>query len=345
MTLKVRLAGITGSRSAPVQPVTVFDDAGATLNRDAALAAAIAAAPPTILGARMSTADVQVADASKSAMKFEIAYNGPTYGATLRRSSGAQTKAKKVHTFIAPVGVFDSEGDATSTHASLKWRLDRQGSATEFNAGKPITVDPLTNPRIFTYETNQPFITDAYLDLVEGMVDRGAFNSATFLGRDAGSLQLVSFSANEKDYQDWELAFGLAHRAAQTSVNLGDGVVIPTVRGCDYYWPVEVESYTDSSIQPVTKKGVVGQVWPLEDFALINLPYQGQLTTRSSNVAGVITTIYPHTLTASDNVVLLWDGGVQTADITGVGTYTITFASGTGDSLPPVLTNLIAAKA
>jgi len=152
-------------------------------------------------------------------------------------------------------------------------------------------------------------------------------------------LQIVEFGVTQRDANDWELVFGFGYRAFRASVDVGDGVFIPELRGCDYYWPVEIETYSSDSIQPKVKAVVVGQAWEFGDFSLLNLPYQGTLT-----AAGTVTTIYAHGLTASDDAILFWEGGTRTADITGVTTNTVSISGGSGDALPPVGTNVLISK-
>jgi hypothetical protein len=341
--IKTRIGHVSGTRQSPSVAITVFESTGAALGYDAAFAAALAVAPATIFGATLDTNNASVLDQSLHTITFELEYTR-NVTLTLTRSIDAQTESKKLHNFIAPVGVFDSGGDVSSSYGNLQWKLERQGSAAEFNSGKPTVVDPLRASRSLSYTTNQTFINDTYLDTIEDMVERGVFNSTEFLGRPIGSLQLVGFSADEGVTGDWSIGYSFGYKKAQTSVDIGDGVTIPTIRGCDTYWPIEVETYSSDSIQPKVKAAVVGQAWPLEDFSVLNLPWQGTLTTRTSSTAGIITTLYEHDITASDDVAVYWDGGRAVADVTGTTTFTLTFSSGTGDALPPAGTNLLVAK-
>jgi len=347
MSLKAKLGHVSGSRQTPSLPIAVFDDTGAAIGRDAALAFAIANAPASIFGANLRTADVAITEHSQRCIAFEMRYERPNRNILLREVD-AQTQSKKLYHYIDPVGVYDAGGDATSLHASLKWKTDRQGAADEFNASKPITVDPLPNSRRLRYSTSQSFVTDSYLDTVENLVQEGAFNNAEYLGRPAGTLQLVQFSVAENDFADWGLAFGFGYRATRTNVAVGDGITIPTLRGCDHYWLKEAEDYQDGKIQAKAVAAIVGQAWPLRDLSVLNLPYPGKLTTRTSDVAGVITTVTGHGITASDDVRIWWDGGEQIAACSAVGgvspVSTVSFGSGTGDALPPLNTNVLVAK-
>lgn len=342
MTLITKLGFVDGSLTGPLLSVTVFDDAKATINRVEALNAAIAASPASILGATLNINDIGVSEQSRDSIQFQIGYK-QAQTTSLLISDGAQTKAKKLYNYIAAVGVYDSGGDITSANASLKTKPDRGGSIADHNSGKPISIDPLPGGLRLRFNTNQSFATDTYVDLVKDLVDRGAFNSAAFLNRTVASLQIVEFSIDQRDAYNWELEFGFGYRDTQLSVDVGDGISIPELRGCDHYWIKEHDVYEYGSIQPKATKVVVGQAWPLEDFSALNLPWQGTLTTRSTDTAGIVTTLYEHTQTTDDDATIFWEGGETTVNVTGVGTNTITFSSGSGDALPPEDTNVLIA--
>jgi hypothetical protein len=352
MTLKAKIGKISGTVDQPVVPVTVFDSAEAQLDYDDAKAYAIAAAYaeyPTLLGCNLRQAEVSINELSGKAITWDVPYKRPGRNVLLR-SASEQTKAKKMYNFVEPKGVYGVDGaDVTSSYGHTKWKLDRQGSAAEFNSGKPVTVDPLNESRTLTYNTSQSFINDAYLDAVEDVVQRGCFNDAVYLGRAVASLQLVRFSANERDYNDWELSFGLGYRAFKASVVVGDGVVIPELRGCDHYWPIEKETYSAGGIQPKVKAVVVGQAWELETLQDLHIPTPGILTTRTDDDTGVFTDVADgHGITGSDQAIIFWDGGQQVAEVSTVSTGTIS-TSGLvvgphSDALPILGTPILIAK-
>lgn len=342
MALKTRLGFPSGDVREAQLPIVVFDDAGGTLDYNAALSAARTAAPAKLLGIP-KTNDATFVDRSHDAIEFEIRYARPSQNILLR-SESLSTKPKKLYHFLSSVGVYSSAGDVTSSYDALKTKPDRQASVAEFNSGKPIVVDPLEASKTLSFSTNQSFMNDTYLDTVLDLVDRGVFNNAIFLGRPIATLQLVGFSINERDAFDWELVYQFGYRKVQGTLTVADGIQIPTLRGCDHYWLVEEEVFEDSNFQKKATAAVVGQAWPLESFEVLNIPWQCTLTTRTSDTAGVVTTLYTHNLTASDDLILFWDGGTQTANITSVTATTITFASGVGDVLPLVNTNCLAAK-
>lgn len=344
MAIKTRVGFVSGTTQAPSLLVTVFDDAGGTLGYVAARDAAIAAAPTNIFGGAIDLESITVNDRSHDAISFDIGYRGAAL-TTVLVSDGATTPEKELYNFIDPVGVYGVGGaDLTSSYSAFKWKPNRQGSAAEFNSGKPVIVRPLQVGPRFRFNTSQSFVNDDYVDLVCDMVERGVFNNAIYLGRAVGTMQLVEFSIEQLDYAAWQLVFGFGVKPFQASVAVGDGVIIPELRGCDHYWPIEVETYTDGKIQPIVEAAVVGQAWPFDDFGKLNLPWQSTLTTRSSDTAGVVTTVYEHNIDSSDTVNIIWPGGTRTGNVTATGANTVTFSSGSGDALPPLSTNLLIAK-
>ncbi len=346
MTVKYKYGLVTGTRDQLQLPMTVWEDGLGTLDRDTALATVEANAPNTVLGCDYTT-DIGITERSANAITFAITYKRAGKNTILRKAT-VQAKSKKLYHFISAGKVYGTSGsDDTADFASLKWKLDRQGSQDEFNAGKPMQVDPYGETRSFSILTTADMLTDKFLDAMEGIFGPGCFNAATMWGKDAKTLQAVTFTANEREQNEWELSFGFAYVPVRTSVDVGDGVQIPTLYGTEWYWPVEKQALVSGTIQPKVIKAVVGQVWDTGDFSLI--PQIGTLSTRTSNVAGVISTgTYAHSIvdgTGSDKIDIYWDGGYQQATITGTTTYTVTFGSGTVDNLPTAGTSVIVKKA
>lgn len=344
MTITAKIGFVSGTRQQPTLQMTVFESAGTTLAYNDALSKAITSAPATIFGATLNTSDVFVLDRSHDCVQFEMNYGRKTV-LSLTRAVGATTKPRRRAHFFSPVGAFGATGDVTSSYGNLKWKVYKQGSQSEFNSGKPVTVEPLNESRTLSYDTTLSFVTDTYLNTIEQMVNEGVFNSASFWGVPAATLQLVSFSATEHSDGSWSLGFGMGYRELKTSISVGDGVVVPRIRGCDDYWPLEIEVYDGAGIQPKVKAVVVGQVWELDDFSQLRLPWQGLLATRTDDTTGLITTLYAHDITGADHVTLYWEGGFRlSANVSGVSTFSIAFSSGSGDLLPPAGTRLLAAK-
>lgn len=344
MSIKTAVGEVSGTRQNPSLYVTAFEDTGGTLSYDDALSAAIAAAPTSILNAQINTTDIVVMGRSRDSVAFEINY-GRKSVLTLTRSIQAATRPQPRFNFFSPSAVYDSGGDATSLYAGFKTKLNHAGSMFEFNAGKPVIVDPLSESRTLSYNTSLAFVTDSYLTTVEEMVNNGVFNNATFLGNAAGQLQLVSFTASEQTDGSWSLGYGMGFRENRTSVSVADGIVLPTLRGCDSYWPIYEEKFADGKVQPFIKAVVVGQQWEMDDFTALNLPWQGYLSTRTDNTSGVITTLYAHDITALDNVTIYWEGGYRlNSNVSGVTTTTVTFDTGSGDILPALGTRVLAVR-
>ena len=275
MALKEKMAFVSGSRNELQLQITVSDDAGAALDRDAALAAALATVPATILGCNLADEkNPSIVEQSANAIKFQMVYKRPAQN-ELRRTANIVTRSKKIFHFLSSGNVYGAGGTSlTSTNASLAWKTDRQGKTEEFNSGKALSIEPLQESRTLEYLTTRSFLSDTYLDSMEDLVSRGCFNSDTFFGKAPGTVQIVRFTATERDDDDWEVSYGFGHQTAQTSVDVGDGVQIPTLNPYEYYWCVEKEVYDDGDIQPKVIKAVVGQVWPQASFTPINLPGQ-----------------------------------------------------------------------
>ncbi len=341
MTLTYALGLVSGSRDQLSLPITVWDDAYATLDRDAALAYCESVAPIEVLDCKV-TSDISISEESRAIIKFAVTYKRTT-NITLRHAS-ITAKSKKLYHFLSAGKVYEGTGtDVSSTNLRLKYKLDRQGAGAEFNNGKPLSVDPYTETRSFDILTSQDMISDKFMDAMEELFGEGKFNAAECWGKDAKSLQAVKFTATERGYNDWEVSFGFARVKKRTLVDVGDGVQIPELYGTEYYWPVEKDVYEDASIQPKVQKVVVGQVWETGDFTLV--PQSSSLTTRSSATSGVLTTTYAHGLTSSDAIELFWDGGYRTATVSSTGTLTVSFSSGSGDNLPDAYSVIAVKKA
>ena len=344
MALKTKVGAVSGSRSQPSLSVIVHETGAGPIVRSDALDAAINAAPVSILNAQLNTTDVGIVDQSDRVIAFQLNY-GRRQSLTLTRSVAARTKPRRRFNFFSPRYVQSASGDVTSSYSWMKSKLNRSGSFAEFNAGKPIAVEPLAESRTVSYTTPLTFVNDTYINRVEEMVDAGVFNNAAFWGSALGELQLVSFTANEQTDGSWTLAFGMGRRVNETSLSVVDGISLPTLRGCDDYWPIEEEVFQDGSIQAKVKALVVGQQWELDDFNALNLPWQALLTSRTNATTGVLTTLYAHNITGSDTVAIYWDGGYRlNANVTGTTTFSISFSSGNGDVLPFAGSRVLVAK-
>lgn len=341
MTVKYKFGLVSGTRDEIQLPVTVWESAGTTLDRDDALAAVETYAPSTILGCDYTT-DIGITERSANAITFSVSYRRAGKNTLLRKAT-IQARSKKLYHFIAAGKVYGVSGsDDTTDFASLKWKLDRQGAADEFNAGKPMEIEPYGETRGFSILTTADMLTDAFMDAMELIFGPGCFNAAEIWGKEDRTFQAVSFNATEREQNDWELSFGFAYVPKRISVDVGDDVQIPTLYGTEWYWPVEKETLVSGTIQPKVVQVVVGQVWDTADFSLI--PQIGTLT----GAATVSTGTYAHSIvngTGSDKVDVYWDGGYRQCTISGVTTYTVSLGSGSGDALPAVGTVVIIKKA
>lgn len=342
MATQTAIGNITGSRLQPSLTVTVWDDAGGTLSYSTALDAAISIAPAQILNANLNSSDINIQDRSKSAITFEMNY-GRKQSVTLTRNITGATRPRKLYDWISPQGVVDSTGDVTSSYTYVQNRLHQMGSMFEYDSNRPVIRDPLNETLTLSYTALSGLITDSYIKTVLEMVDGGRFNNDVFWGYFAGELQIVSFTASEQTDGSWQLGYGFGIRYNESSVGVADGIVIPYLRGCDDWWPIREEVFSDGAVQPKTKAAVYGQLWELDDFDELELPWQGYLSTRTDGAAGIVTTTYPHGMTASDSVYIYWEGGYRlSTDISAVTATTFTFSLGSGDTLPAAGTRVLA---
>lgn len=200
---------------------------------------------------------------------------------TLVRSALFQAKEKTISRFLEPVGVFKYSNDnpagvdVTSSKKRMKWKIDAamRFSPTAGNS-KSRKFEPLAESRTLTLYVPNVSVTDSYFDTIEDLVVNGAFNAGSYRGRPEGTLQIVSFSANERSADDWEFVFGFGYRAKETNVVINEGLQIPTLRPCDHYWTIEdtVWDADNPDGEAYDKYAIVGRAWHLADFSVLGLP-------------------------------------------------------------------------
>lgn len=129
-------------------------------------------------------------------------------------------------------------------------------------------LNPLAESRSMDYFVPIALVTDNYLNAIESLVVRGAFNDDTYLGKVAGTLQLVRFDAYEHTASEWKLSFGFGYLPYQTSVYIDTNIILPTVRGCDYFYTVHRPVFGTNAkiLQPKVMAAVIGRAWDLADF-------------------------------------------------------------------------------
>lgn len=201
---------------------------------------------------------------------------------TLTRSANFQAKDKRISRFIEPLAVYEleslEEGAASENRIShyddLKWLIDATNPLFSEAKGRERKFEPLAESRTLTMYVPNIDVTDAYFDIIEDLVTNGSFNAGNWRGRPEGSVQIVRFSANERSADDWEFSFGFGYKATETEFRISDKLILPTVRGCDYYW-TDMESVFNSDSkrdEPVATRAVLGRAWHLADFSVLGLP-------------------------------------------------------------------------
>jgi hypothetical protein len=287
MAIKTKIGNLSGTLKSLSLPITVWEDTGAILSLDDAIAAADAAIPALLFGSLFPTGGTQVNRESRNVYKLSYSYEPPEENTpdepeppetgSLKRRGNASTAPKILFRFLAPVGVYDQTGDVTAQYSGLKWAAlpTHSASMLESPIGSP-TVDPLQETRTLDFYIPDADLQDTYLDIIEGFVEAGAFNAGQFFGQPPATVQLVRYSLNERSKDDWELSLGFGRRLVQTSVPIDDAITIPTLRACDYVYGVTRPKLVPGTDVPqeVARLVVVGQAWPLADFGDLNLPGQ-----------------------------------------------------------------------
>jgi len=107
MTLTYAIGLVSGSRDQLSLPITVWDDAYATLERDEALAYCESVAPIEVLDCKV-TSDISISEESRAIIKFAVTYKRTT-NITLRHAS-ITAKSKKLYHFLSAGKVYEGTG-------------------------------------------------------------------------------------------------------------------------------------------------------------------------------------------------------------------------------------------
>jgi len=280
--IRIRFGPIKGTAEECALPASVWRISAATLTETDAFAALTANLPTTILNLKPGTEpkDFEITERSKSAYQFVVTYRddevNTTKSSTNTVTRRAATLAKSIrrYEFDESVGVYD-DGSGTNkatagNYAYIRLKIDANTPDSHYYRNHARTFEPLPETQQILWYPPATRVTKTLLDAIEDIV--GAFNDDTYLGRPAGSLQLVRFEAAPRSTADWEFAFGYGYRKPRTNFYSGD-IKIPIVRACDYYYTVD-QPHWDSVkkiLQPKSKLAVAGRVWPLEDLTATGL--------------------------------------------------------------------------
>jgi hypothetical protein len=193
---------------------------------------------------------------------------------TVVRTVNYHAKPKKLWNFLEPLMVRDSSGDVTNHYPRLKWKIDSQLDPGKGYRSQGTDFEPLPELDTYTYYAPNVDINDTYLDAVGDLVSNGCFNSTTYGGRAPGSLQIVRFSANQRSVDDWELSFGFGYKPLEEDFKINSSIILPLLRGCDYYWSDRRDEWneTENIVEAVDYLVVLGRVWHLADFNVLDLP-------------------------------------------------------------------------
>lgn len=285
MALQHSLGPISGSYKSPRMIITVWDDAGATLDHDDAVDYAATIAPLSIFGS-LQDPDPGVTELAGHIYAIDLGYTRPEQQekdqppqretSTLARRMNFQAQSKLIYTCLEPIGVYSPDGDVTDDYSYTKWLVNVQGKGFDQFRTQGLTVEPLPETRTLDYYIPNTDVTDAYCDALEELC--GKFNSGPFFDRPQGSVQLVRASLSERSPSDWELSLGFGYRAPQESLSVASDIVIPELRGSWIYWTREREEIYDAGgttgkiLEIRSDIAVVQRVWEEDDFSTLSLP-------------------------------------------------------------------------
>jgi len=283
MTLITKIGRAEGSLKRIGVEITVFSSDKSTLDYNTALATAQTNQPTTVFGMTPSAEPMTVKERSRSAITFtaiylsgeQVALQPPNAIATGQQARRANCVAKNVwrSVFLEPVGVYGAGSvDKTGDYAYLKWKIDAFAPDSHHHLAPGRLFWPLPETHSRDYYPPNALVTESWLNDIEELV--GSFNAAAFFGREIGSTQLVRFTQTERNKSDHEFSYGFCYFPPQTDVDVGGGIVIPKIRGCDYHWTLDGLDWNVANqvLQPKPKAAVVGRVWPLGDFTALQIP-------------------------------------------------------------------------
>lgn len=290
MSIKTRIAGQSGPDSSPQLTVTAWDDAHAATSVTDLMNAAIAAAPTSIFSIPISGVS-SIDQRSDWLCVFTLNYRTASVGGTLsypsepavgtavREFPGASAKSKKLKHFLSEGTVYQHNGsttvDVTSDYPYAAWAINAHIVPGVGFPPQETTFEPYAESWSVRYMVANANVDYDYIAAVRDACTRGVFNSLTFDGQDAGTVQFVRFSAMPRTDEYWEYVYGFADVAERENVEAGGDVVIPSVLGTHYYWYREEKTFDETGNVIETKPDIVsyGQVWDAEDLdTLLDLP-------------------------------------------------------------------------
>ncbi|TWT35314.1 hypothetical protein KOR34_02040 [Posidoniimonas corsicana] len=223
MSAVATLELINDSEEAPSRTYWVEDDAdpgGATVSESAAMAAVLAVAPASIDGAYAGPLSRQQINDHywRVSLSYSrrLRYLTPLQAATEIR--GFQFRAKpKRYEVGAPVAKAPSVApDLPDDLVGFDW----QGS--EY-VHRGVLVTPPSIADTVRFIIPNTAWTGTYISLIQAMcVDPGAWNSAPFQGRPAGSVCLVAASIQQRDDASYAAQLGFGYDAGFSYTFLGD---------------------------------------------------------------------------------------------------------------------------
>lgn len=95
-----------------------------------------------------------------------------------------------------------------------------------------------------------------------------AFNSATYKGFAAGTLQIVDYQASQRggSNPDWDISISMIYSRNLTSINVGNGITVPSKLGHDYLDVLFARKVINGLPLSVPVRAAVHRLYPYIDF-------------------------------------------------------------------------------
>lgn len=241
MATQTQLGKITGSVDSVVQPVTVWDDAGASMLASDAVAAAVAAAPTTFFGSDQAE-NATIEKLNDSAYRIGIQYRAQEYRPLSRLGAGEERFGFRFHAprisrlFAPEIDVFPSGFPSMGGLIDLR----REGGGERL-AG--VVLDPPEANLHKTVGVAPATVTASLVRTLAGLmghVNTTALQSGAYA---IGEIMLVSATGQLVDDDLFNIDFAWSWKENVSGESWGD-VTGVEYDGHDFAWPL-TKPYVD----------------------------------------------------------------------------------------------------
>lgn len=266
MATQTKLGRPIGNSDAMTQPVTVWDDAGASMSADTAVAAAIAAAPASFFSVPQAD-NAGVEQLTDSAWRVGINYRAQEYRPLSRLSAGSERfgfdfHAERIFRLFAPeVDIFPG------TYPSMGGLIDlRREGGSERLAG--VTLDPPQPNLRKSIGVAPSAVTASWvrtLSLLVGSVNSAPLQAGAYA---IGEVMLTDVVGQLVDDDTFNINFAWSWKENVSGETWGD-VTGVAYNGHDYPWPM-TKPFVDRNNNLIGWKPgavIVSRVWPYADIS------------------------------------------------------------------------------